>query len=165
MELKTDTNGRVTISDSFIKMYPDDPETGNPTYAPKLQLGYDSESPNSNPVIIFGTGSGATYPEDMTEPDGSPSPLAGQYKTTDSMGYSVRYGQALMYKTATGITVGAAGWNGLSHWLELRAAELEGDPLPAGLYYCCETATGELDEHGDPVKQLHREKFLTENYQ
>lgn len=116
LELQTDTNGRVTITDSFIKMYPE--ADGAPTYVPKLQIGYDDNSDNKNPVIILGQGSGDAV--------------------TDSIGYPLRYGQAIVHKTAAGLTLGAVGDTGLCRWIEIKAQSTLDDPREPGLYYSFE---------------------------
>lgn len=116
LELQTDTNGRVTITDSFIKMYPE--ADGAPTYVPKLQIGYDDNSDNKNPVIILGQGSSD--------------------EITESIGYPLRFGQAIVHKTAAGLTLGAVGDTGLCRWLEIKAQSTPDDPREPGLYYSFE---------------------------
>ncbi|MCH5188408.1 MAG: hypothetical protein J1F63_08385 [Oscillospiraceae bacterium] len=116
LELQTDTNGRVTVTDSFIKMYPE--VDGAPSYIPKLQIGYDDKSDNRNPVIILGQGSGD--------------------EVTESIGYPLRFGQAIVHKTAAGLTLGAVGDTGLCRWIEIKAQATPDDPREPGLYYSYE---------------------------
>ncbi len=156
LELKTDTAGRVTISDSFIKMYPDN--SGQPTYDAKVQIGYDDSSDYKYPVIILGAGAGATYAageqardSNYTNENGEPTDkdgnlLEGQFKTVlvgvDKYeidengkvigavgGYPVRYGQVIIYKTATSLIYGAVGDDGAVNYIELKAYQnTEADP-------------------------------------
>lgn len=130
LELLTPTNGRLTISDSFIKMYPEGKDesgnpNGNPTYEPKLQMGYDSGSENSNPVILFGTGA-----PHINEETGE-----AEFATKEIMGYPVRYEQAVMIKTAQSIAVGMVGDWGNVQYIELKAYANQGEEEAAGLYY------------------------------
>lgn len=138
LEIKTDTDGRVTVSDSFIKMYPE--VDGAPTYDPKLQIGYDPASGNNNPVIIFGVGDGfAVYPEDVTDGEGNIIHHKGDFYETDSLGYPIRWGQAIILKDATGLVFGAAGGDGLCRGVEVRAAAGGGEA--PGLWYIYEKYT------------------------
>lgn len=103
LEIMTDTGGRLTISDSFIKMYP----AG--TDDPKIQFGYyndttDPDNPINNPIIVLGIGSST--------------------ETVPICGYPVRYGQAILLKTATSVIVGMVSESGVAKSFELRA---EGD--------------------------------------
>jgi hypothetical protein len=95
LEVLTDTGGRLTVSDSFIKMYPAGSDE------PKVQFGYDDNSANSNPLIILGTGSSE--------------------QTSLIKGYPVRYGQGIILKTADSITVGMVSDVGKPYKIELRA--------------------------------------------
>lgn len=167
LELETDTDGRVTVTDSFIKMYPEKKvkdEQGNiiatePTYDPKLQIGYDGDSEDSNPIFIFGVGSGEKYPDDARDQSGNPAPWAGQPKVNEAIGYPLRYGQAAVYKTVAGLIMGAVSGNGFARWVELRSPSGEAG-TQAGVYYCHEESTGGFDERGDPTKETVEEKII-----
>ena len=125
LELMTETNGRVTITDSFIQMYPE--VDGAPSYIPKLQIGYDQSSDNKNPVIILGQGSSDAV--------------------TESIGYPLRFGQAVVHKTAAGLVLGAVGDTGLCRYIEIKAQATPDDPRAPGLYYSFEreSETGEKE--------------------
>ena len=154
LELKTDNNSRMTVSDSFIKMYPE--IGGCESYEPKLQIGYDADSSNNNPVIILGQGSGAKYPEGATDDEGND--IEGAFKTTSSMGCPVRYGQSVIYKTATGLVLGGADDGGFCRFLEIRVQNTKGQK--GGIYYHYEEqakddeGNGLYDKNGDAVKKL-----------
>jgi hypothetical protein len=95
LEVLTETSGRLTVSDSFIKMYPAGSDE------PKVQFGYDDDSENSNPIIILGVGSST--------------------ETALIKGYPVRYGQGILLKTAEAAVVGMVSDAGVPKTLELRA--------------------------------------------
>ena len=152
LELFSDTDGRLTISDSFIKMYP--AGTDNP----KIQFGYDNSSENNNPVILLGEGVGNTtvpindifgidhVPGDgedkkrvycyegvywwYREEPGSAGTWTYSYDRNFIPGYPVRYAQGIITKTAYSIIVGMVSDSGVAKTLELRANNPE-----AGLYY------------------------------
>lgn len=158
LEITTDTNGRATISDSFMKMYPPG-ENGEKGYIPKMQIGYDTGSKNNNPVIILGQGSNLTavYEENIYDADGNIIHEAGELKQTDSMGYPINYGQGIVLKTAYGMTLGGTDAAGTARYIEIRPQEHPtNENIKPGIYFGYEVPL--VNEGGETLYDEYGEK-------
>lgn len=111
LELQTDTGGRATISDSFVKMYPEGSSD------PKIQIGYNPKKGENNcPVILLGAG-GTTTEKDE---DGNDVLL-----TRKIGGYEVRNEQGIIIKTARSLIIGMVSTFGFIWSFEIRGSELD----------------------------------------
>ncbi len=112
LELMSDTGGRMTISDSFLKMYPEGSDS------PKIQIGYDpveGEGRNNSPVIIFGEG-------DYTKTDHEGNVLTRQIANAN-----LRYEQGILTKTDKDLIIGTVSEWGIVRYLDILFKEKSGD--------------------------------------